>query len=124
MSTNFAWGNGTWFTIHLMARWANTKETVAYFNLWIKYLAGKLPCAECSKHAQEYIAANPPEEEDPFVWAWKFHNAVNRRLSKPELEYNTVRDLYFDDKYQQACTQCKGGSPPSNEPNRFIPSKY
>lgn len=104
------WGPGRWQSIHVTAAWADTPDKVKFFNSWIRDQIEHLPCEECRKHAREYIRANPPEEaEDPFIWSWRFHNAANRRLGKPEFEYNVAKKLYLDGGITVCNEGCGGG---------------
>jgi hypothetical protein len=101
-----SWGDGMWKSIHLTAAWADDPELVAVFCRWVRMNCSHLPCPECSSHAMAYIQAYPPEKaEDVFVWTWRFHNSVNSRLGKPEMDYATARELYFNGKVKL----CDGG---------------
>lgn len=105
MGSREKWGPGRWQSIHLTAAWADTPAKVAVFNTWIRHQISNLPCEECRMHASQYLEANPPEDaEDPFIWSWQFHNTVNRRLGKPELEYRVARDMYIHGGIR-SCTQ-------------------
>ncbi len=53
---------------------------------WLfSHLESIVPCPECRKHIEEYRKGNPlpSETRDIGEWIWKFHEAVNQRLSKP-----------------------------------------
>lgn len=91
------WGPGRWQSIHVTASWADTPEKFKFFCSWIRDQIEHLPCQECIREARAYLASNPPEKaEDAFIWSWRFHNAVNRRLGKPEMEYTTVKQIYLE----------------------------
>lgn len=123
------WGPGRWQSIHVTAAWANTPDKVKIFNMWIRDQIEHLPCEDCRNHAREYIQYNPPDHaEDPFIWSWRFHNAVNRRLGKPEIEYNIAKELYLDGKIT-ICNEGCGGSKNNTEHEvsdtfSFRPSRY
>jgi len=99
MSTeqNSHWGRGEWHAIHTTAAWANTGRKHSFFCEWVRNQKEFLPCDECRVHMGLYLHSNPPEKaEDAFIWSWEFHNAVNRRLGKPEMDYTTARKLYLE----------------------------
>lgn len=107
------WQHGEWHSIHVASAWADTPQKFKFWCEWIRNQIENLPCPDCVIHARAYILANPPEQaEDPFIWSWRFHNAVNRRLEKPELEYVIARQLYLEGDVKV----CKGGctNPPQN----------
>lgn len=99
MSNPSAWGPGEWHSIHTTAADATTQEKFNAFGPWTRNQVKHLPCNECTDHANLYIHSKPPEEaEDAFMWSWRFHNAVNRRLNKPEMDYTTARQIYLEGK--------------------------
>lgn len=101
--------HGRWDAIHLTGAWSDTPEKVNYFNGWIRHQIVNLSCEDCVRHSTQYIQMSPPEKaDDPFIWTWEFHNAVNRRLGKPEMPYATARDLYLGGKIR-TCTKGCGG---------------
>lgn len=103
---NVSWGNGRWQSIHTTAAWVDNSEKFRFFNQWIRDQIEHLPCQDCINHARDYINMNPPENsEDAFIWSWRFHNAVNRRLGKPDMEYTTARQIYL----QGGLTTCSQG---------------
>lgn len=96
------WGNGVWFTLHLLAITStNQKETIKT----IKLILHSLPCEMCRTHALEYLSRYPIEDYigvkmhnvdklGLFVWTFKFHNAVNYRLGKQTMEWDVAYNLY------------------------------
>ena len=59
-----------------------------------------LPCYECRNHARAYMYAHPPNlASGPCLqgWTWRFHNAVNARLGKPQLSARGDADIYRED---------------------------
>ncbi len=66
------WGPPLWREIHAADRWDRA---------W----PARILCPECQAHTFEYLAAHPPPIGAAFKqWAVDFHNAVNRRLGRPE----------------------------------------
>lgn len=94
---------GTWRVMHYTARWANTPDRQRFYSSWIRDQINNLPCQTCIGHAKNYVREHPPEGEDPQIWTWKFHNAVNKRLNKPEMEWQTYTEQY---SHNRACTSC------------------
>lgn len=89
------WGPHYWYVIHTYAEVypenpdALDKEVAGNF---IKSIPFILPCAECSKHAFEYIKKNYAnletvlENRTALVHFFrKFHDNVNKTIGKPQL---------------------------------------
>lgn len=78
-------GRGPDFWKRLHQEKAPTPEWLADFNK-------SLPCGVCGSHWLEYLKANPPDFGDGwFAWTVAAHNAVNRRLGKPEMTESDAR---------------------------------
>lgn len=103
-------GPGIWLTIHITAKKAGegTYEKQAFVS-YMKSLRESFPCLTCRSHIEEYMKTHPFDPfwsiTDPttgrdiglFMWAWNFHNAVNRRLNKPIVDWTTAVGLFYDD---------------------------
>lgn len=101
-------GPGTWNVIHQRAYDARTHKLQIGFIKLMKDICYKFPCSHCRGHCSSYIKNHPIEEYldvmveiegqrialGMFVWAWKFHNAVNTRLKKPIMSWETAYNLY------------------------------
>lgn len=101
-------GPGIWFLIHMESLFCQDKYKFIDF---IYRLAENFPCARCKVHFKEYLLENPPEdymrfEDGLFIWSWKFHNSVNKRLRKPLIDYNTALKMYLDSKEHDNCNFC------------------
>jgi hypothetical protein len=99
-------GPGIWFLIHKESLFCQEKHEFINF---IYRLAENFPCERCKVHFKEYLFDNPPEnytsfEDGLFIWTWKFHNSVNKRLKKPLLEYEKALKMYLDSK--ENCNFC------------------
>lgn len=98
--TKDEWGRQGWAWLHNLAinyRYTPTQEDAraAFRQVWD--FATQLPCPECRLHATQYVRAHPPNLADTYAfqhWVWEFHNAVNRRLKKPEVSYEDYQELY------------------------------
>lgn len=103
-------GPGTWNVIHRTAFNAQTHDQQLEFIKLMKLICNGFPCKICKGHCTEYIATHPMEEYldvvieiegkklplGLFIWSWKFHNAVNARLSKPIMTWDTAYNLFSD----------------------------
>jgi len=104
-------GPGAWFLIHTSAKnvskgdFRRKKEFMDLMN----NLRNEFKCMECRKHMGDYIDTHPydPYYEiiDPvskkdiglFKWSVDFHNAVNKRLGYPVLDWPTAYALWYDE---------------------------
>jgi hypothetical protein len=99
-----------WKKIHEKARESVTIPLKEEFIKFINDEVGaKLPCGGCKMHTQEFIKTNDIREYYNtqeiingriydigfFKWSWKLHNSVNKKLYKPELEFNDAFKLYY-----------------------------
>lgn len=101
-------GPGTWNVIHRISYAANTDDKQQKFIQLMKDICDGFPCEICRGHCQEYIKNNPMEkyigktitiEKEKkqlgmFIWGWRFHNAVNKRLKKSIMDWDTAYNLY------------------------------
>lgn len=141
-------GPGTWNIIHKQAFLARTHKQQLNFIILMKAICYEFPCNACKTHCTKYIELNPMEdyldtkveingENLPlgmFIWSWKFHNAVNSRINKPIMSWDTAYNLYSDSQSlvcSKSCTEAKGDITPIktkkstgikvSQPFRFIP---
>lgn len=115
-------GPGTWNVIHRYAFKAVTPATQKSFIEFMKEVCYTFPCINCRYHCTEYLKIHPIEEyldvmvtitdgKDKnlgvFIWTWIFHNAVNARLGKAIMNWNTVYSIYSNSEpgvCSQTCT--------------------
>jgi len=104
---------GTWYTIHTMALHAKSHDQKMAFKVLLVTLGNHYRCKTCRDHISEYLQQNPIErywnqEEGLYFWSWKFHNAVNRRLGKSEIDYHESIPMYRKDWMPTAepCPHC------------------
>jgi hypothetical protein len=99
-------GPGLWFSIHTFAADATTQEKKKAFIDYMYLITALLKCADCRKHATQYISEHPPEDmplemdkDDVdvtmFKWSFDFHNTVNRRLAKKEMSWEEAYELFL-----------------------------
>jgi len=103
-------GPGTWNVIHRNAFRSQNHKQQEEFISFMKEVCEGFPCDVCRGHCKEYIKNHPMEEYidtmveidgekmglGMFVWSWKFHNAVNKRIKKPIMSWNTAYNLYSE----------------------------
>lgn len=123
-------GPGTWYTIHMTASWVDQPEKVPIFCSWIRQMQKKFWCQECAQHFGEYLEAHPPEKApDLFIWSWEFHNAVNQRLGKKQMPYNTAKGIYLEGTINLCPEEACHAAPTGNATNlpkdtfKFRPSR-
>ncbi len=94
-------GPGLWYSIHTSS--INLSENC--FMDYIRMTVLNIPCMTCRQHATQYLKDNPIEDFKGiknsdgeligmFKWTWTFHNAVNKRLDKPQVDWNTAYNMY------------------------------
>jgi len=68
--------------------------------VWFGNLLSRVPNGDCGCFAwlSGYIKTNPPRFNDWFVWTWELHNAVNRKLNKPEITLDEAKAIWLTNK--------------------------
>jgi hypothetical protein len=103
VETKSEWGPRHWNQIHT--------ETIRYpvspsraeevkMRARLVQLVTELPCPECRKEAIRHLMQNPPATRSTYAlrtWGWRFHNAVNARLGKPQFPYESFCRSYADE---------------------------
>ena len=119
-----------WYLIHKKA--FNTKNLYEKedFERFVIWLISVLLCDDCKEHATKYLKENPIRpffslrdersgaEIGCFKWSWIFHNNVNRRLGKKELDWLTALSMYGSN---EGCSNC--GHEESKKKNKDIKVK-
>lgn len=99
-------GPGVWWMTHMLARDAIDKEGIDKFIKHMNFLAENFSCKNCRKHINEYMKLHSFDDlknlknKDGeligmFKWAWLFHNAVNTRIGKPYIEWETAVEMFY-----------------------------
>ena len=107
-------GPGVWYITHLTAKEATTNKKIDEFIDYMHLLANNFSCKKCRTHIQNYINTHPFEDliylENEhgvrigmFKWAWMFHNAVNARIHKPYMDWDTAWGMY--DNETELCSK-------------------
>jgi len=98
-------GPGMWYLIHVSAKEATTEDKKLEFVNLINLIKAKHHCKTCREHIVKFLEDHPiekfwnvtsssGEEIGCSLWAFIFHNAVNSRLGKKELDWETVAEMY------------------------------
>lgn len=98
-------GPGVWFITHTKGKEATNASRIDEFMSFIYMLCEKFSCKNCRKHMTSYVNSHPMEDlknlenKDGvkigmFKWSWLFHNAVNTRLNKPYVDWETAWEMY------------------------------
>ena len=125
-------GPGTWWYIHIKARDATTGKKIDEFIDHMYFLAKNFSCTNCRKHINQYIDTHPfkdlkhlknkdGERIGMFKWAWMFHNAVNTRIHKSYVEWETAVEMFYDDSI--VCDKNCGEDSENNEVPKYKPRK-
>lgn len=83
-----------WIELHTRA--LNFKEALDHQYLYQfgaripRYTTG----CKCREFWTVWIRKNPPDFKNYFEWTVKAHNAVNKKLNKPEITVEEARKLY------------------------------
>jgi hypothetical protein len=111
-------GPGTWFCLHLEGYHAKTPTQIQNFIGFITRITSNFKCLNCRKHAMKYIADHPfepymnmtlpsGEQIGMFRYVFDFHNTVNRKIGKPEFNFDDVYKM-FSDQDGAVCTKACG----------------
>lgn len=102
-------GPGTWdFLTRLAVKAVNSKLELEFKRELTEACEG-YPCHVCAGHCKEYMKNHPVDKYfgmfimvngqkvmiGMFIWIWKFHNAVNARLGKPIMDWDTAYNTFY-----------------------------
>jgi len=97
------WGPGLWMTLHTMTfdyPENPTEEEKNNYRDFFHSLKYVLPCGVCRQHYAKAIEQTYPidpalKNRDTLTrWLVDFHNTVNKRLNKPIVSYESVKEKY------------------------------
>jgi len=114
-----SFGPGAWLIIHILAYNAKRDEAKRDFEAAMHKICSGLKCKNCKVHCGEYLKNHPIRDYwhvknkngvdiGMFKWSWTFHNAVNQRLGKEIMDFDTAYHLYSEDS-DMVCTKDCGG---------------
>jgi hypothetical protein len=107
-------GPGIWHTIHTAAAHAKDEEKMVEFDHLLEIIIKTIRCVDCRKDLQEFINKNPllpyrtlksknGDLVGYYVWTWKLHNFVNKKLGKSEVNLDTSYEYYAGNKVCFSC---------------------
>jgi hypothetical protein len=95
------WGNNIWYLFHTIAHKIKEEKFDHHKNnliFIIKNICNTLPCPECSKDAVSMINKinfdTIKNKEDFKLLLFNFHNAINKKLNKPEFKFDELNNKY------------------------------
>lgn len=120
------YGRGAWWVLHTKSvRAINKKEQDSFIELLTMYQE-EYPCVHCRLHMEQYFRENNINEYRNYerglgfaVYGWKFHNAVNKRLNKPEMSWGEFVDMYIE-KIHNCFEDCADDHPKEKEKNEQV----
>jgi len=98
------WGPPAWIRLHVNSMLYADRPSALDRKMTeqhVRSLPWSLICFSCRRHAQAYIKKNLKDSDldshaNLFTFFWKFHNAVNRRLKKPEISISDAYNMYLE----------------------------
>lgn len=98
------WGPQLWFILHNGASKYPISASPIYIQKMKDFIIGlpvMLPCEKCKIHAIDYIEDYKDKLDDIcsgrdklFKFFVDFHNSINKRYNKPEMDYEYVNKMY------------------------------
>ena len=87
------WGPSLWRALHTASLIASAAAMAAI----AKALTNSLPCPECRRHYQAWLAGHPVEGVSDMVsWFLDLHNDINRRNGAAVWTRDAVQNTYVD----------------------------
>ena len=92
---------GAWYSLHLCAARGQREALVSLMSVYIEAFT----CVKCRGHMSEYLKLTPiPQTENIvsnlrrqvvlFDWSTTFHNAVSKRINKPEFSADQIKAMF------------------------------
>lgn len=86
-------GPQLWATLH---KWALAAELTTALR-WLVEFEWRIGCNDCRLHWSRWVAEHPPDVSSRvalFAWTVAAHNAVSRRLGKPEMDVRWAQERW------------------------------
>lgn len=79
-------------------RWTDLATFRKWFDVWLSKV-DQLPTCSCSREFRTAILPkfrfdDIANDQEWFIRSWQVHNAVNRKLGKPQFPFEQARDMY------------------------------
>jgi len=86
-------GSRFWAELHLFSV-RRPSEELAF--QWLEHWMSSIPFNKCpcKQHFDEYIRVYPPDYKSLFEWGVNLHNAVNKRIFKPQVTIEEALELW------------------------------
>jgi len=88
-------GPKLWSSLHRFAlNWDGRAESM---NPFLDLFEASIHCSTCKGFWKQSVETNPPPKggaEEFFTWTVNLHNAVNRKLEKPEMSVDDARKIH------------------------------
>lgn len=114
-------GPGKWEIIHIFARDAIDEPSKNLFVFVMTKIRDTFRCEKCKTHLTEYMRTHPFQpfwnikengiEVGMSKWAHLLHNTVNKRLGKPEWDWNKYYSIYYNPNSSVCSAACLEGLP-------------
>jgi hypothetical protein len=103
--------------LHMMASEVyNSKDEEFVINM-VQLTCKRHPCSDCSSHCKEYLKSNDitkykgiKDDKGNIIglskYLWEFHNAVNHRLGKSRMTWDTYYSIYYINKESTCNLEC------------------
>jgi len=133
-------GPGTWDFLTRLAVKATTSKLELEFKRELTEACEGYPCHVCAGHCKEYMKNHPVDKYfgmfitiegkkimiGMFIWIWKFHNAVNARLNKPIMDWDTAYNTFYPGEVllcSAACMAAEEKINPVKSNKKGVPKK-
>jgi hypothetical protein len=93
------WGPATWTMLHcLVLKIKDDANNIEQLKTMISSICENLPCPYCASHARTIIQKSNFNRIQYIltlrVFVFQFHNKVNEKLKKPQMEYSEHLERY------------------------------
>lgn len=118
-------GPGKWEIIHIFARDAIDEPSKNLFVMVMKKIRDTFRCEKCKIHLTSYMESHPFHpfwnlkengvEVGMSKWSHILHNDVNKRLGKPQWDWNKYYNVYYNPNSLVCNVNCLEGLLPGKQ---------
>ncbi|AYV86288.1 MAG: hypothetical protein Solumvirus3_24 [Solumvirus sp.] len=127
-------GPGVWYVLHSESYAAKSPEEIESFIKMLNRIISGFKCLKCRNHAEKYLKDNniskykervlsTGENIGMFFYVWEFHNAVNTRINKPTVDWQTALSKFSSPDEGVCSKACGGGVDHTDSDNSKQPIK-